>query len=36
MVSLRADVAGYEQFSSIGTINLERVSGSIGRPEIIQ
>jgi hypothetical protein len=26
-VSLRADVAGYEQFRSIGTIDLERVSG---------
>ncbi|AFZ10908.1 Ig domain protein group 2 domain protein (plasmid) [Oscillatoria nigro-viridis PCC 7112] len=26
-VSLRADVAGYEQFTSIGTIDLERVSG---------
>lgn len=32
-VSLRADVAGYEQFSSIGTIDLERVSGINSSPE---
>ncbi|MEG4291151.1 DUF4114 domain-containing protein [Microcoleus sp. C2C3] len=33
-VSLRADVAGYEQFTSIGTIDLERgVSGKDSSPE---
>ena len=32
-VSLRADVAGYEQFRSIGTIDLERVSGINSSPE---
>ncbi|MEG4336309.1 DUF4114 domain-containing protein [Microcoleus sp. D3_18_C2] len=31
-VSMRADVAGYEQFSSIGTINLERGSGINSSP----
>jgi hypothetical protein len=32
-VSMRADVAGYEQFKPIGTINLERVSGINSSPE---
>lgn len=32
-VSLRADVAGYEQFKPIGTINLERISGINSSPE---
>ncbi|TAD94917.1 MAG: DUF4114 domain-containing protein [Oscillatoriales cyanobacterium] len=31
-VSMRADVAGYEQFKPIGTINLERVSGINSSP----
>jgi len=31
-VSLRSDVAGYEQFRSIGTIDLERVSGINSSP----
>ena len=31
-VSMRADVAGYEQFRSIGTINLERGSGINSSP----
>jgi len=31
-VSLRADVAGYEQFRSIGTIDLEQVSGINSSP----
>jgi hypothetical protein len=34
-VSLRADVAGYEQFRSIGTIDLEQVSGINSSPEEI-